>query len=213
MKEFGSKLEWFWFRFNAISAIDADLFEHNTNLKVMYIDGNPIRHIDPGFFTNMKKLTNIDTIVFELGCMKESFAASSTNKIETYQWNGGCTDETARKNAQMAPLNAQRQQSLDYDLCVNEKFSTSASKINSIENSVTDFTKIFDTRIVALNNNYNELKNDNAKVHEKINKLIEDSIKLKSSLEKAIEKLSQVNSWKDSMDKKFVAVESEVNTY
>lgn len=62
LKEFGNWLEEVNISLNKLKSIDTDLFEYNPNLKVIFLNDNPIRYIDE-FFTNLKNLKNFNVSI------------------------------------------------------------------------------------------------------------------------------------------------------
>lgn len=110
LKQFGDSLEYLYLAENSITSIDDDLFENNPNLKGIYFDSNPIRHIDTGFFTNLKKLEKIEYLSFyRVGCMDQEFKKTSGHQMATFTWNyKGCFDESAKVKTQCKILEMQQ---------------------------------------------------------------------------------------------------------
>lgn len=98
LKEFGTSLEILGLPFNKLISIDADLFEYNLNLKTMWLHDNPIRHIEPAFFANLKNLRNPQYIdLVSAGCMSQLFHSGSVHDIAKLEWmNQNCIDDSAR---------------------------------------------------------------------------------------------------------------------
>lgn len=102
LKEFGNFLEGLDLPYNKIISIDADLLKYNSNLKGIWLNDNPILHIEPEFFTNLKNLKNIERVDFRsTNCMHYVFDTSYGHNISTFMWkNEKCTDSTARIETQ-----------------------------------------------------------------------------------------------------------------
>lgn len=99
MKQFGEKLELADFSENKIISIDADLFEYNPNLAVIFLESNPIRYIHPEFFTNLKNL-NLKMFLFNsAGCIDQDFNTEREEKgldFASFEWNyDNCTEFSA----------------------------------------------------------------------------------------------------------------------
>lgn len=103
LRDFGDMLVFLDLHGNKLTSIDANLLDHNPNLQAIYLNGNPIRHIEPAFFTNLKSFKSIKQFNFEsTGCINQDFDSPLYHhKIETYIWNyEKCTDETAKIETQ-----------------------------------------------------------------------------------------------------------------
>lgn len=118
LKEFGSTLEFLDLGNNMLTFIDADLFEYNPNLKVFSFHGNPIRHIEPSLFTNVRNLKKCQWANFnQLSCMSQHYEAVSGHNLDSYVWSSGrCTDKTAKLEAQVELL-TRRVESLRSEQC------------------------------------------------------------------------------------------------
>lgn len=104
LREFGDTLENLDLYNNRLNFLNDDLFEFNQNLEVINLHENPIRHIENEFFTNLRKLRNIEKIsLVKVGCMSQLFQTSDGHNIATFKWNNGkCTDQTARDETQIS---------------------------------------------------------------------------------------------------------------
>lgn len=102
MEELGNSLLFLSLSDNKLMSIEADLFEYNPNLKVINLSDNPIRYIDPKFFTNLESLINLEIVQLnDATCMNEEFNASTDLNIAAFKWNNeDCTDETAIDDTQ-----------------------------------------------------------------------------------------------------------------
>lgn len=102
LREFGSSLEKLSLSKNKLIFIDADLFVFNPNLKDIWITNNPIRHIEPGFFANLKNLEYVNFLTLgSAGCMSQTFDAERGDNIDTFEWSSeNCSDESARSETQ-----------------------------------------------------------------------------------------------------------------
>lgn len=57
-----------------LTVIEDDVFKYNSNLKIIYLSGNPFKYISPKFFQNLLKLENVTTVHF---------------------WNSNCIDQVS----------------------------------------------------------------------------------------------------------------------
>lgn len=97
LKDLGNSLEFLFLAENNIASISADTLKYNSALKVIDFSNNPIRHIDPAFFTNFINMKSIRWISLEkTDCIDQNY--SSTNgDIAAFKWeNEKCKDEAAR---------------------------------------------------------------------------------------------------------------------
>lgn len=102
LKEFGISLEFLCLHGNKIISIDEDLFDYNPNLRVIFLASNPIRYIDPHFFTSLTKLGKLEDVGLDsANCINQKFSASNDRNIATFEWNNqDCTDITAKVDTQ-----------------------------------------------------------------------------------------------------------------
>lgn len=125
LKEFGSSLEYLVLSNNLITTIDADLFSYNPNMKFIYLDFNPIQHMEAAFFTNLKNLKQVGYVYFQhVGCMNQYFNIASGHNLVSFQWkNSGCTDrKTAIEALSMRMLvDVKRKQNFDNRVCSDVK--------------------------------------------------------------------------------------------
>lgn len=101
LKEFGESLTALNLQKNNLISIDADLFEYNPNLNQIWLEDNPIRYIEPAFFTNVNRMGRDDLQLITLkraGCIdQEAFGFS----IRSTNWNNEkCNDKTAKTETQ-----------------------------------------------------------------------------------------------------------------
>lgn len=163
LKEFGSTLELLDLYGNKITSIESDLLEYNPNLIAFYLNGNnPIKHIDPEFFINLKKLKNILLIeIANSGCTTNSFRAA-TSKLAAFQWNREiCVDETAKTETRNL---------IKKHTSSNVKFCEIA--VVKIEDSVKDLAK-------SMQSDFNKLNSDYLKAHEQMNNLMQENKNLR----------------------------------
>lgn len=94
LKEFGTSLEGLFLTDNKLISIDANLLEHNPNLKVISLHTNPLRHINPEFFANLKSLENLKAVYLNpAGCISQDFDTSYGHDIAIFKWNNEkCTE-------------------------------------------------------------------------------------------------------------------------
>lgn len=185
LKEFGHSLEYLNLGFNSLTFIDADFLEFNPNIRHVELLENPIRHIDPGFFTNLKNLQRVTHVDFNsVGCMSQRFPTASGNVMATFKWNNEeCTDETARIDTENL---------IDEKLCLDAKISRSTAQIiDNVNNVALKFNSRFDT----IDNSLKILISDAGKIEGKVEnlqtvnkKLVEDNIRLLQHLKHWMEK-------------------------
>lgn len=97
LKQFGSKLELIDFSFNNLTAIEADLFEFNPQLKAVIFRRNPIKLIHPGFFDSLVNLRQLLYAVLRSGCINVTFYSKNHDDIENFNWkNSKCFNSTER---------------------------------------------------------------------------------------------------------------------
>lgn len=203
LKEFGKALEKIAFETNMIIAIDAELFEYNTNLKWISLTGNPIRHIDNGFFLNLKHLKSIELVALRsLSCIDQEFRASRGDNIMHFEWhNGVCFDGTAVGDTQCLQCLS------DKELCLNSRISSSASDVinnnweiatilgarfNHLDVSMEKLierNKALETKAVKLNNRIESLEKTNQKLIDENKKMTQ---KFKCRIDSMEEKLDHV---------------------
>lgn len=107
LKEFGDFLVNLDLEGNEITSIDADLFDYNTNLIYISLSENAIKHIDTGFFENLRKLNNVERAYFDsAGCMNQEFDTLDDGSMTTFKWKSEkCTDLTAKVETQNLIMN------------------------------------------------------------------------------------------------------------
>lgn len=84
LKEFGNSLEYLSIQSESIKLIstDVDLLECNPNLEDIYLNDNPIRHIDTEFFANLKNMRSLKVAYLQdaTNCMDQYFRTSKGQK-------------------------------------------------------------------------------------------------------------------------------------
>lgn len=125
LKEFGSKLEYLSLRNNKLTSIDADLFQYNSNLRVVYLNGNPIRNIEPQFFANLKNIQQIVYMSFmSAGCISQLFSTALGHHMSTFIWNNGkCFDISAR---------IETENLIERELCLEAKIARYTERFDNI---------------------------------------------------------------------------------
>lgn len=100
LQEFGSSLEVLDLSFNLLISIDADLFEYNSNIKYVGFNGNPLRYIEPAFFTNLLNLKSVENVNFNsVSCMSQQLIGVT---LKQNQWvNGDCFDQSAKAETKL----------------------------------------------------------------------------------------------------------------
>lgn len=97
LKQFGSKLELVDFSFNNLTSVDADLFEHNRQLRTVIFRHNPLRFIYPKFFESLVSLTQLKFAYLVSGCINAVFYSKNHDDIERFDWkNAKCSNSTLR---------------------------------------------------------------------------------------------------------------------
>lgn len=175
LKELGSSLEFFGVVNNRITFIEADLFEHNPNIKLIHFYNNPIRYIDPDFFMNLMKLEKVEwiTVKSSTDCIDQDFRTSREHNLTAFKWNSkGCLDVTAKDDVQ--------------------KF---ANKQEMCFDSTTPLatTESFDSNddIIAL---VQKLSADNEELKKKVESLTRLVIKNSENVEAVTQTMNQLNS-------------------
>lgn len=102
LKEFGNSILIIDLESNKITSINADLIEFNPNLKSIYLQGNPLRFIEPAFFANLKKLESIECVdLLSAGCTDQFVYIHEGLQNATIEWSTeDCTDESAKIETQ-----------------------------------------------------------------------------------------------------------------
>lgn len=136
---FGDSLEYLDLYDNLLTSIDSDLFQYNPSLKVLSLDRNPIRHIEPGFFESLEKINLEWAKLTGLACMDSFFQTLKGDDIATFVWNNeSCFDEDAKTESHMAPINAQIEQSRNSEKCLDDKLTSFKASM------IDDFKEITD---------------------------------------------------------------------
>lgn len=105
LREFGDSLDLLALDDNLLTSINADLFEFNPNLRAISLGGNPIRYIEPRFFTTLsrRKQVKLLTIGSPEGCIHQkccTLEKFGTNP-KTFSWiDAECNDKSARVQTQ-----------------------------------------------------------------------------------------------------------------
>lgn len=97
MQQFGADLTFASFYNNRITSIDANLFMHNPNIRHISFHSNPIKYIDPKFFSFMQGFKSVKNVLFEnCNCLNQHVSARQGQKMETFEWRDeNCRDEMA----------------------------------------------------------------------------------------------------------------------
>lgn len=184
LKEFGTSLEFLSLHDNSITSIDADLFQHNTNLRVVYLWGNPIRLIEPEFFTKLRNFKMIASVEFSPGnCINQDFNTQKNHHIETFKWNGEkCSDYTAKKETQNL---------IDKDLCYEAKvaYLMKEDKENNVQ-SLSEKINSFDSVI---------------------QKLIQNNEVLQAKVERSLENITRIDGILNSFIKSMETLNQKLN--
>lgn len=210
LRAFGSSLEFISFQKNKIISIDADLFEYNDNLKEINLRINPIRYIEPAFFTNLKNMKNIQKVHISssIGCINREFSKRFDNDFSLFKWNNKtCTDLTARIETQHLISEA---------LCVEAKITNLNSQIENLKNNpsivvkVENLVSVIKNRMKSLEKTNEKFKQDNKNdlenMEEKIRKSAEENYEeLKNENQRLNEKL-------EKLKKKTESIESKLDT-
>lgn len=88
MMPFGRDLISAAFWYNSLTSLDANLFEHNPNLKFIAFNGNPLKFIEPGFFENLAFMMSLQQVKFsDAGCIDQNFFSKIGHNIRNFDWN------------------------------------------------------------------------------------------------------------------------------
>lgn len=130
LREFGISLQYLELFRNLLTFIDANLFEYNQNLTFINLSSNPLRYIEPAFFTNLKIMKSLEQIhLSTVGCMDQYFATIVGHNIKTFEWSHeGCSDESAK---------TEKQNFMNNELCSEAKSNASSAKVNHEVNNVS----------------------------------------------------------------------------
>lgn len=110
MMPFGRDLISAAFWYNSLTSLDANLFEHNPNLKFIAFNGNPIKFIEPGFFENLAFMMSLQQVKFsDAGCIDQNFFSKIGHNIRNFDWN----DRNCRFKTRPIPAPAETFESVD----------------------------------------------------------------------------------------------------
>lgn len=160
LREFNLPLEYLSLHDNLLTSIDADLLIFNSNLKVLILTNNPIRVIEPEFFTKLKvAFRNIAFVnLNSLACMKQMFTIEAGHDIKTFVWNNAeCNDSTGRVETRLAPINAGVQQSLQNEMCLDAKIRSMNDRIDSLQIENHGLSLKFQCKMDALSEKLDKL--------------------------------------------------------
>lgn len=148
--------------------------------------GNPIRHIEPGFFINLRNLKSIQLASLnDITCMNQEFYTSLGDDIETYEWNsGGCFNETARIETRLAPINSRIEQSMSYDVCFEEKIDILTDQITETATKIAEVSA----------DRFDHLNDTNYKLSQKVEKLKCRIDSIEAKLDNLIESINSLGS-------------------
>lgn len=98
LKEFGTNLIHAGFWNSEIQMLDADLFDHNPNLKMIRFDGNPLKYIDSTFFVNLKNSEIVEARFENANCINQDLKSNGVVNIQDFKWNdGNCHHDQAKE--------------------------------------------------------------------------------------------------------------------
>lgn len=182
LKELGSSLVILSLDANRLTAIDAHLFEFNTNLEKISLSFNPIRHINPAFFTNLKNLQNISSIDLRyLSCMNQQFDSSTDHEIELFQWdNLRCFDGTAISDTQCLQCMSNE------NLCLNAKIESATTEITDND---WEIAMLFSLRFDFFDDSVETIINHNEVLEKKVDSLDAQINTLSQELNERIDSL------------------------
>lgn len=134
LREFGDSLGNLDLAGNQLTFIDDDLLVYNPNLRDISFYDNPIRHIDAGFFDNLRNKESLGFVNFDsAGCINQQFAGYlGFDNMDTFIWkNEGCNDARARVESQdavIAVINSRQSQKGSNKIeCEDEKVDRTAT--------------------------------------------------------------------------------------
>lgn len=94
---FGSELEYVSFRANNIIALDSDIFADNPNIKFISFQSNRLRFIEPEFFENARKLTQLAALnMIDCTCISKYYTSNSLSEFNERSEDYKCNDPTAK---------------------------------------------------------------------------------------------------------------------
>lgn len=140
LKEFGSSLQYLELFRNLLTFIDANLFEYNQNLTFINLSFNPLRYIEPAFFTNLKIIKSLEQIHLNIvGCMDQYFATASGHNIKTFIWSHeGCSDESAK---------TEMQNFINNEACSEVKSNITSAEVNHEVNNISSVNEFIHQQV------------------------------------------------------------------
>lgn len=137
LKQFGASLEYLELLRNLITSIELDLFEHNPNIRFLYLDGNPLKYIEHTFFDILKSSNRVRYVNFlNCGCLNQKYEGSN---FAGTNWNlANCNNKDARILTISRAKNLRVIAGLKNDECIRTEVKDSSTKINTAVGKVND---------------------------------------------------------------------------
>lgn len=168
-EEFGALLESVSFFTNSLTSLDADVFEHNPNLRHIDLRDNNFKYIHPKFFENLKSLEGIHLVsLYGCNCIHQEFDRAIHGHISSFKWqNSKCTNDIGKVESVLWPIYGRVQHSLNNDICLKEKIETSVLDAIETDNRnsdklmgrVKEMEDLFILRLNRIENDLTTLKN------------------------------------------------------
>lgn len=189
LREFGESLELLKIVGNFITFIDADLLDYNPGLVAIYLYNNPIRHIAPAFFTNLRNFENASIVEFSpVDCMDRDFSILKGHDLTTFEWkNERCFNRTAgaATEFQRMLIEVHNKSLISSEECLAEKINTEINdRIDSLEtnnqeliegsiSAMKNETLLIRKQMSRLSGDTNDLKNENLSLQKQLKTLAE----------------------------------------
>lgn len=103
MKQFGEDLIYVNLQMNALTALEEDVFQFNTNVKRICLDSNPLTYISPQLFVNLNNdlvMKNLSIVQFKNSTCIDQEQISYFHRVDMTRWNSTtCNDEISRSES------------------------------------------------------------------------------------------------------------------
>lgn len=81
MRQFGGDLILVDFFGNSLTALEADVFDYNPNLRIIYLNENSFKFINSALFQNFRKMRNLKSVHFWIStCISQATDSSKTHE-------------------------------------------------------------------------------------------------------------------------------------
>lgn len=207
MMPFGRDLISAAFWYNSLTSIDANVFEHNPNLKFIAFNGNPIKFIEPGFFENLAFMMSLQQVKFsDAGCIDQNFFSKIGHNIRNFDWN----DRNCRFKTRPIPTPAvfEGDSYEEIEIVVEDKNREPLPEVETIKEVVKEINKentenekkekvVIAVEETESDESVSEPENSKRKNNRKKDKEMK---KLKKQLEKSDEKVKTLEEQKTSLE-------------